>query len=170
MGKLSAILLISLLLATALINASCNATLEPETITITTTHPPTTSTTTVTITQPPVTITTTVTQATLNTTTNTGTPIPLEFEPSYIIISPDTTNITLGNSQIYTAMGYDREGTIVDVTSETSFSIEKSAGGSWVFNNYTSENTGTWKVTGLFLDPLDGYESWSDSAILFVTE
>ena len=171
MGKLPVVLLISLLLTTALINASCGAISQPETITITTTQPPITSTTTVTVTQPPLTVTTTTTQTTSNTTTtNTATYIPLDFDPSYIIISPDTASITAGNSQIYTAMGYDSEGNIVDITSETSFSIEKGAGGSWAFNNYTSENSGSWKVTGLYQDPLDGYESWTDSAILVVTE
>ena len=171
MGKLPVVLLISLLLTTALINVSCGAMSQPETITITTTQPPITSTTTVTVTQPPITVTTTATQTTSNTTaTNTTAPIPLDFDPSYIIIKPDIANITAGNSQIYTAMGYDAEGNFVDITLETSFSIEKSAGGSWAFNTYTSEKSGSWKVTGLYQDPLDGYENWTDSAILVVTE
>ena len=45
-----------------------------------------------------------------------------------------------------------------DVTSDTLFSIESQAGGSWLDNVYTSENPGTWIVTGTYKDKSDSAE------------
>jgi len=171
MGRLLKLPVIILILITTLISVSCGS-VSQHTTTVTTDTTETVTTTT-TVVQ---TFTSTVftTPATVTTTTKTSTTntiiIPLDFDPSYIIISPDTASIAAGEGQAYIAMAYDNEGTALDITLETSFSIDKDAGGRWAFNNYTSENIGTWKVTGLYNDPVDGYESWNDSAVLVVTE
>ncbi|MFH1662929.1 MAG: Ig-like domain-containing protein, partial [Chloroflexota bacterium] len=80
-----------------------------------------------------------------------------------IVISPDTTTITAGGSQTYTAEAFDAFGnSLGDVTPGTTFSIESGAGGSWGTNEYTSEFAGTWTVTG-------EYSGKTDTAILTVT-
>ncbi len=48
-----------------------------------------------------------------------------------------------------------------DVTGETNWSIEAEAGGNWLDNVYTSENAGTWTVTG-------SYGTLTDTATLTV--
>ena len=154
-----------------LISVSCGS-VSQHTTTITTDTTETITTTTTVVQTSIVTVFTTpatVTTTTKTSATNTAI-IPLDFDPSYIIISPDTASITAGENQAYIAMAYDNEGTALDITLETSFSIDKDAGGRWAFNNYTSENTGTWKITGVYHDPVDGYEDWNDSAMLVVTQ
>jgi hypothetical protein len=72
----------------------------------------------------------------------------------HIIISPDAATITAGNSQTYTSQSFDEFenpiGTVPDVTSNTLFSIDVAAGGSWDTNVYTSAKAGNWTVTGTF--------------------
>jgi hypothetical protein len=171
MGRLLKLPVIILLLITMLMTVSCGS-VSQHTTTITTDTTETVTTTTTVVQTSIVTVFTTPATATTTTkTSTTNTAIsPLDFDPSYIIISPDTASITAGENQAYTAMAYDNEGNALDITMETSFSIDKDAGGRWAFNNYTSENTGTWKVTGLYNDPVDGYESWNDSVALVVTQ
>jgi hypothetical protein len=80
----------------------------------------------------------------------------------HIVISPDPATITAGDSQAYTAEAFDvYDNTMGDVTSQTVFSIEAGAGGSWDANVYTSEKAGTWTVTGT-------YNGKSDTATLTV--
>jgi hypothetical protein len=67
-----------------------------------------------------------------------------------IVISPDTATIKAGETQAYTATAFDEFGNSFDVTSETTFSIDEEAGGSWAANVYTSEKAGTWTVTGTY--------------------
>ena len=68
---------------------------------------------------------------------------------AYVVVSPDATTITAGDSQSYAAQSFDQfDNLIADVTSDTVFSIDVSAGGSWTANVYTSANAGTWTVIG----------------------
>ncbi len=82
----------------------------------------------------------------------------------HIVISPGTATVTTGDSQTYTAKAFDQyDNSLGDVTNDTTFEIEAGAGGSWAANVYTSENTGTWTVTGT-------YSGKSDTATLTVVE
>jgi hypothetical protein len=76
-----------------------------------------------------------------------------------IELAPDPETVTAGDSVTYQAMAEDDQSNTWDVTAGTTFSIEVGAGGSWTDNVYTSQNPGTWTVTGEF-------ESLSDTAIL----
>lgn len=68
-----------------------------------------------------------------------------------IDISPNDSTIIEGESETYTAMAYDGFGNeIGDVTGDTVWSVETGAGGSWDENTYTSENPGTWTITGTY--------------------
>jgi len=171
MGRLLKLPVIILLLITMLISVSCGSVSQHKTTVTTDTTETVTTTTTViqTFTATVFTTLAAVTTTTKTSTANTVT-IQLDFDTSYIIISPDTASIAVGESQAYTAMAYDNEGTALDITTETGFSIDKDAGGRWVFNNYISENAGTWKVTGTHLDPVDGCVNWTDSTVLVVTQ
>ena len=81
----------------------------------------------------------------------------------HIVISPDTATIIAGGTQTYTAEAFDQyDNSLGDVTNDTTFEIEAGAGGSWAANVYTSENIGTWTVTGT-------YSGKSDTATLTVT-
>ena len=83
--------------------------------------------------------------------------------PDYIVISPATATIAAGASQTYTAEAFDQhDNSLGNVTNGTTFEIVAGAGGSWAANSYTSENTGTWTVTGT-------YSGKSDTATLTVT-
>ncbi|HWR69571.1 MAG TPA: hypothetical protein VN415_00730, partial [Dehalococcoidia bacterium] len=80
----------------------------------------------------------------------------------HIVVSPDTSSITAGNTQAYAAEAFDEfDNTLGDVTSSTAFSIDSGAGGSWATNVYTSQTAGTWTVTGT-------YSTVSDTATLTV--
>ena len=81
----------------------------------------------------------------------------------HIVVSPDTATITAGNTQAYSAEAFDQyDNNLGDVTDDTTFEIEAGAGGSWAANIYTSENAGTWTVTGT-------YGGKSDTATLTVS-
>jgi len=81
----------------------------------------------------------------------------------HIVVSPDTATITTGNTQAYSAEAFDQyDNNLGDVTDDTTFEIEAGAGGSWAANIYTSENAGTWTVTGT-------YGGKSDTATLTVS-
>jgi hypothetical protein len=70
-----------------------------------------------------------------------------------IVILPDTSAVTAGGTQTYTAQAYDNLSNYVDVTASTVFSIIPAAGGSWggTYNHiYTSEKADTWTVTGTY--------------------
>ena len=69
-----------------------------------------------------------------------------EGEPQRIEIEPQSSTISVEESQNYTATAYDDEGNDFDVTYNVEWSIEEGADGSWSMNRYTSENTGTWNV------------------------
>jgi len=80
----------------------------------------------------------------------------------HIIISPDSATITAGSTQAYAALSLDQfDNPIGDITPDSAFSIEASAGGSWAANVYTSRTVGTWTVTGT-------YTTFSDTATLTV--
>ncbi len=87
---------------------------------------------------------------------------PMDEDPT-ITISPKEATIVAGESQAYTATATDEFGNVVDVTADTSFTIEAGAGGEWVDNAYTSEFYGVWTVTGI-------YQGLTDTATLSVTE
>ena len=92
----------------------------------------------------------------------TPSPTPGPGNVSYIVIDPDTRSFVTGRTQEYTAEAFDvADISLGDRTSETTFSIDAGAGGSWAANVYTSDNIGTWIVTGTYL-------SFSDTATLTV--
>ncbi|MFO8109239.1 MAG: hypothetical protein R6U17_01755, partial [Thermoplasmata archaeon] len=69
----------------------------------------------------------------------------------HVLITPETTTITAGETQTYTAVAYDEFGNeIEDVTADTAWSIHEDAGGSWDNNTYTSQFAGTWTVYGTY--------------------
>ncbi len=83
-------------------------------------------------------------------------------DPAYIEISPQSSTVDAGDTQAYTAIAFDEFGNeIGDVTSVIHWSIHMDAGGSWSVNVYTSENGGTWTVTG-------DYSGLTDTAELTV--
>ncbi len=65
-----------------------------------------------------------------------------------------TDTVNPGATATYTATASDDYGDTWDVTGATSFSIDSGAGGSWgagsSSNVFTSENSGTWTVTGTY--------------------
>jgi uncharacterized repeat protein (TIGR01451 family) len=68
-----------------------------------------------------------------------------------IVISPTLATIPAGGIQLYTAEAFDEfDNTRGDVTTDTDFSIEEEAGGTWSENVYTSQNYGTWTVQGTY--------------------
>lgn len=87
-----------------------------------------------------------------------------EREIDHIVISPQESTISSGSTQAYTAVAYDEfSDEIRDVTADTSWSTDSGAGGTWNDNIYTSENEGTWTVTGT-------YAEHTDTATLIVTD
>jgi len=87
----------------------------------------------------------------------------IEFEISYIVISPNFEAITAGDTIEYTAMAYDEfDGEKGDVTHETTWSIEDGAGGHWDDNVYHSEFADDWTVTGVY----DGMEDTATLRVL----
>lgn len=85
--------------------------------------------------------------------------VTVEVKPpsvDYISISADPTNISAGDVSLFTAEAYDEFGNYVsDVTDYTVWEIDEEAGGSFLDNEYTSEFTGTWNVTGIYGDSKD---------------
>ena len=79
-----------------------------------------------------------------------------------ITISPKASTIGAGSSQTFSATASDIYGNVWDVTSQTAWAIDASAGGYWTSNVYTSALAGTWTVTGT-------YRGISDIASLTVT-
>ena len=106
-----------------------------------------------------------VSDGTVDSSGNTGYDLDLTVNPDalhHITISPDTSTITAGSTQSYTAQSFDQfDNPIADVTSSTAFSIDSGAGGSWDTNTYTSQTAGTWTVTGT-------YSGLADTATLTV--
>ena len=81
----------------------------------------------------------------------------------YIILSPATTVITIGQVQTYTVEAFDAHAnSLGDVTSSAEYTITLAAGGTWTDNVYTGEISGTWMVTAT-------YEVQTASAMLTVT-
>jgi len=159
MSRLLQLALSVALLITILLNVSCGRVSQPTTTIIVTS--------TITTTQ---TLTTTTTQTLTITTTTKSIGDLSSFLPSYIVITPSTTTITAGSSQLYTVMGYDNEGNSFDVTRDCDFFITRGAGGTWVLNEYISENTGTWQIAADYWNPISGTEFWRDEATLIVKE
>jgi len=56
------------------------------------------------------------------------------------------------------------DGSELNITPYVEYSIDADAGGSWRFNHYTSQNPGTWTVTGIYLHPSAGCVFYSDKA------
>lgn len=65
-----------------------------------------------------------------------------------IVLSPQKTSVTAGQSQTFSATANDAYGNSWDVTASAVFSINSLASGSWAGNVYTSAKAGTWTVTG----------------------
>jgi hypothetical protein len=63
-------------------------------------------------------------------------------------ISPKTAFITAGNNQGYSASASDINNNVWDITSTSTWLINSNAGGYWTQNIYTSQNYGSWVVTG----------------------
>jgi len=72
--------------------------------------------------------------------------------PARLEIAPSDASLIAGESVTYSAELYDGGGNLIDVvTADTTFSIEASAGGSWLGGaTYVSEKAGTWTVTGRY--------------------
>ena len=64
-----------------------------------------------------------------------------------VAVSPGSTAITAGNSEIYTAVASDAFNNSWDITNSVTWSISSGAGGSWNNNTYTSAIAGSWTVT-----------------------
>ena len=92
----------------------------------------------------------TVTDESISATTNVVTVNP--SSPTKIQIAPKTATITAGSKQAYTVTATDYFGNSWDVTALASWSITSGAGGSWSGSTYTSAETGTWTVTGSYLN------------------
>ena len=72
-------------------------------------------------------------------------------EAHHIVISPDTSTISAGNAQAYTAEAFDQyDNSLGDVTAETDFQVDAAAAGSWAGGTYTSQKAGNWTVTGAY--------------------
>ncbi len=67
---------------------------------------------------------------------------------SSLTISPASASINSGSTQSYIATASDAYGNTWDATSATSWQISANAGGQWTGNTYTSDNPGSWIVTG----------------------
>jgi hypothetical protein len=158
MSRLSPLVLILVLLI-ILLNVACG---DVSTSTKTAIVTPTITTTE--------TLTTTTTQTLTTTTTTKNIEDLSSYYIYYIIITPKTATITAGSSQLYTVMGYDYEGNSFDVTRDCDFFITRGAGGTWVLNEYISENTGTWQIAADYWNPISGTEFWRDEATLIVKE
>jgi hypothetical protein len=148
------------LLITVLLNVSCGSVSQSTTTTIPTSIITTTNT-------PP---TTTTQSLTITTTTTKKVEDLSSIQVSYIIITPGTTTIAAGGSQLYTVTAYDYEGNSFNVTRDCDFFITRGANGTWILNEYISENTGTWQVAADYWNPISGTEFWRDEATLIVKE
>ena len=63
----------------------------------------------------------------------------------HIVISPDTSTITAGDTQSYAAQSFDMFNNLIATSPpRTYFHIQAGAGGTWATNVYTSESAGTW--------------------------
>ncbi len=72
-------------------------------------------------------------------------------DPEYIVVSPEVSVITAGDTQTFTAVAYNEFGTeIGDITEETDWSVDISAGGLWTDNTFTSEFAGAWTVSAVY--------------------
>jgi len=94
--------------------------------------------------------------------------IPPDINVNYIVISPDAAVVASGESQEYTAKVFLLDGSELNITPYVEYSIDAGAGGSWRFNSYTSQNAGTWTVTGIYLHPSAGCVFFSDAAEITV--
>ena len=83
-----------------------------------------------------------LTAGTATLTVNAGTPV----DP--VTVLPSIYYVTTGDAVTYTAMALDAHSNPVDVTASTTFTIALGAGGSWAANVYTSEDVGTYNITG----------------------
>jgi hypothetical protein len=103
-----------------------------------------------------VSVTSTSSAATITATDNTitGTSnqfiVNLSYDIESIAITPKTSTITAGQTEIYTVTAFDQFGNDWDITSSTTFAISTDADGSWAHNVYTSEKAGTWTVTATY--------------------
>ena len=80
-----------------------------------------------------------------------------------IVIEPRNPTVTAGHGISFNATAYDESGNLIeDVTDDTNWTIESSAGGEWDYNTYTSQYAGTWTVTG-------HYNGFQDTTNLTVT-
>ena len=151
-------LLISIVLVSVVL-AACADTIETNTSPLTTTsNLPTTS-------EPAATVSPTTTTAQP---TFTHPYVPTDIDPNYIVIAPKEATITSGQVLEFTATCYQNEGPEINISFEVDYTIDTEAGGYWDFNNYVSENPGTWKVTGTYQHPSAGCVFWTDSTTLTV--
>lgn len=85
--------------------------------------------------------------------------VTLKVEPpsvDHIRVSPESSNITAGESLSYDATAYDEFGNyIADVSAYTEWDIDEGAGGFWDGDEYTSEFLGSWTVNGTYGDSQD---------------
>jgi len=76
----------------------------------------------------------------------------IHADVSRVKISPADSSVVAGETMEYTAMACDVYGNSWDVSSETVWSIDPEAGGSWNKNVYTSSKAGSWTVNGSYND------------------
>jgi hypothetical protein len=82
-----------------------------------------------------------------------------------LLIEPEEAEIVAGDTQAYTATAFDQWGNPWDVTAETAFEIDPGANGGWTLNEYSSETSGDWTVTGTY----DGISGYADLTVLHNT-
>jgi len=85
--------------------------------------------------------------------TETGTSNPFDVDHAAAIsitLTPDPWTVTAGETVTYTVQASDPYGNTWDATTETNFTIDAGAHGSWAANVYTSETAGTWTVTATY--------------------
>ncbi|MBS3816269.1 MAG: PQQ-like beta-propeller repeat protein [Candidatus Thermoplasmatota archaeon] len=69
----------------------------------------------------------------------------------HVKIGPENGSVEAGEDQTYLSKAVDENGNeLRDVTGETDWSIESSAGGNWTDNIYRAEKAGDWNVTGRY--------------------
>jgi hypothetical protein len=82
--------------------------------------------------------------------TSTASLIVEPASPTGLTVGPDSASIDAGASQNYTAIASDDFGNTWEVSNSTQWGASSSAGGYWTNSVYTSNNAGSWAITGTF--------------------
>jgi hypothetical protein len=76
--------------------------------------------------------------------------------PTSITVTPENAQAAPKGSVVFKTSAKDRFDNVMDVTSETKWSIDKEAGGIWSANTYTADAEGMWTVVGTYSSLADG--------------